>query len=200
MFLRDIMIDQRGGEPATFEYTTRGWKLKVFIVSIPFQDAVREVLREFTIEMKVQEDVSGVMTKNSLSAELRRLQDGVGFKRSKYNDPALEARGPGSTRTPVGAASTVSATPDATETRSEPENSVPGINIRSSLSQRKHHERVRIATARYRARSTPAGRPTGIWAAGPGAITWGLFFGRPSEQLPMRSAADAMPSLRGWTV
>ena len=87
LFLRDVMIDQRGGEPATFEYTTRGWKLKVYIVSIPFQDAVGEVLREFTIEMKVQEDVSGVMTKNSLSAELRRLSDGVGFKRSKYNDP-----------------------------------------------------------------------------------------------------------------
>src|SRR4029077_6373446 len=31
LFLRDVMIDQRQGEPATFEYTTRGWKLKVFI-------------------------------------------------------------------------------------------------------------------------------------------------------------------------
>lgn len=86
-FLRDVMIDQRGGEPATFEYTTRGWKLNVFIVSIPFQDDVTQVLREFTIDMKVQEDVSGVMSKNSLGAELRRLQDGIGFKRSKYNDP-----------------------------------------------------------------------------------------------------------------
>jgi hypothetical protein len=91
-FLRDVMIDQRGGEPATFEYTTRGWKLNVFIVSIPFQDDVGQVLREFTIDMKVQEDVSGVMSKNSLGAELRRLQDGIGFKRSKYNDPLMQGQ------------------------------------------------------------------------------------------------------------
>jgi len=88
-FLRDVMIEQRDGEPATFEYTTRGWKLNVFIVSMPFEDEITAVLRTFTIAMKVQEDVSGVMTKNSLQAELRRLQDGIGFQRNQYNDPRL---------------------------------------------------------------------------------------------------------------
>lgn len=86
-FLRDVMIKQRNGSPATFEYTTRGWKLNVYIVSVPFQDAVGEVLRSFEVQMKVQEDVTGLVTKNSLDAELRRLQDGMGFRRSKYNDP-----------------------------------------------------------------------------------------------------------------
>lgn len=88
-FIRDIMVAQRNGQPATFEYTTRGWRLNVYIVSMPFADAVEEVLREFEIQMKVQEDVSGVMSSNSLSAELARLKDGVAFQRSKYNDPRL---------------------------------------------------------------------------------------------------------------
>lgn len=86
-FMRDIMIAQRGGKPATFEYTTRGWKFNAYVVSVPFADAIEEVLREFDIGLKVQEDISGVMSKNTLSAELRRLQDGIGFRRSKYNDP-----------------------------------------------------------------------------------------------------------------
>ena len=37
--------------------------------------------------MKVQEDVSGLISRNTLTSELRRLQDGIAFKRSKYNDP-----------------------------------------------------------------------------------------------------------------
>lgn len=86
-FMRDIMIRQRGGTPATFEYTTRGWKFNAYVVTVPFADAVEEVLREFEVTLKVQEDVSGVMSRNTLSAELTRLQDGMGFRRSKYNDP-----------------------------------------------------------------------------------------------------------------
>lgn len=87
-FMRDCMIVQRNrGVPVTFEYTTRGWKLNCFVVSVPFQDAIEEVKREFTITCKVQEDVSGVMSKNTLDAELRRLQDGINYQRGKYNDP-----------------------------------------------------------------------------------------------------------------
>lgn len=86
-FMRDVMIAQRNGKPATFEYTTRGWKLNCYVVSVPFEDAIEEVKREFTVQCKVQEDVSGVMSKNTLDAELLRLQDGINFSRSKYNDP-----------------------------------------------------------------------------------------------------------------
>ena len=91
-FMRDVMINQRNGVPATFEYTKRGWKLKCYIVSVPFQDSVEEVLRPFEIQMKVQEDVSGLMSKNSLRAELARLSDGIGFRRSQYNDPTLQGQ------------------------------------------------------------------------------------------------------------
>ncbi len=90
-FMRDVMIEQRDGTPAVFEYTTRGWKLNCYIVSVPFQDAIEEVLRPFEIQLKVQEDVSGLMSKSSLGAELRRLQDGVGFRRSPYNDPTKQS-------------------------------------------------------------------------------------------------------------
>ena len=86
-FLRDVMVEQRNGIPATFEYTTRGWKLNVFVVSMPFEDSVNEVLRTFSIQMKVQEDVSGVMTRNSLSAELRRLQDGLAYPAQRLQRP-----------------------------------------------------------------------------------------------------------------
>ena len=86
-FMRNVMIEQRNGIPATFEYTTRGWKFNAYVVSVPFADAVEEVLREFEVGMKVQEDVSGLMSRNTLQAELRRLQDGIGFRRNQYNDP-----------------------------------------------------------------------------------------------------------------
>lgn len=89
-FLRDIMVDQRGGEPAVFEYTKRGWKLNCYVVSVPFQDEIGEVLREFEITCKVQEDVSNILTKNSLDAELSRLKDGLGYRRTRYNDPTMQ--------------------------------------------------------------------------------------------------------------
>lgn len=106
-FMRDIMVEQRTGRPATFEYTTRGWKLNVYIVSVPFADAVEEVARPFEINMKVQEDISGVMSRNSLSAELSRLQDGVGFSRSKYNDPRLNAASSDQEQSPFNAANLI---------------------------------------------------------------------------------------------
>lgn len=86
-FMRDVMVTQRNGKPATFEYTTRGWKLNCYIANVPFADAIEEVQREFEVQCKVQEDVSGVASKNFLSAEIRKLQDGVNFKRGPYNDP-----------------------------------------------------------------------------------------------------------------
>jgi len=87
LFRRDVMISQRNGRPATFEYTTRGWKFNAYVVTVPFADAVEEVLREFEITMKVQEDLSGLISSNTLAAELRRLQDGIAFRRSRFNDP-----------------------------------------------------------------------------------------------------------------
>lgn len=90
-FLRDVMVAQRNGVPATFEYTTRGWKLRCFVAAVPFQDEYTAVARPYEIQLKVQEDISGLMTKNFLQAELQRMKDGVGWSRSKFNDPTMNA-------------------------------------------------------------------------------------------------------------
>ena len=84
-YFRDLLVDQRKGEPATFEYTTRQWKFDVFATSIPFQDDVKATTRELTLNFKVQEDISGVVSSSIVSAELKRFGEGIGFKRTEYN-------------------------------------------------------------------------------------------------------------------
>lgn len=76
-FLRDMMSDQRGDQTGTFEYTTRNWKLKVYSMSVPFEDQVGATVREMTLSFKIQEDVTGVISSSSLDAALTRLQEGV---------------------------------------------------------------------------------------------------------------------------
>lgn len=86
-FMTRMLIEQKDGTTGTFEYSTRGWKLNVYAVTIPFEDDVRATVRPITLNFKVQEDVSGVMSQNSLSRELQNLKDGIGWKKSKYNQP-----------------------------------------------------------------------------------------------------------------
>lgn len=87
-FMRNLLVNQRNGIPATFEYTTRGWKMKVFALAVPFTDSVSATVRELELNFKVQEDVSGVASQTSLTAELAALGDGVGFSHNQYNDAA----------------------------------------------------------------------------------------------------------------
>lgn len=84
-FMRDMMIDQRGGEPGKFIYTTRGWDLDVYAVSIPFQDRVTETTREISLSFKIQEDVSGTLTKQTIRAELAKIKKGIGFSHNQFN-------------------------------------------------------------------------------------------------------------------
>lgn len=84
-FMRDMINDQRKGDPGRFTYTTRNWDLKVFALSVPFMDTVTATTREIELRFKVQEDVSGVQTSMSLRNELNRLQQGIGFRKSGYN-------------------------------------------------------------------------------------------------------------------
>lgn len=84
-FMRDMINDQRKGDPGVFTYTTRNWRMKVFALSVPFQDTVSAVTREMELRFKIQEDVSGVQTSIALASELNRLKDGIGFRKSPYN-------------------------------------------------------------------------------------------------------------------
>lgn len=84
-FIRDLMNEQRNGKPATFEYTTKNWKLKVFAVSIPFSDAVGKPNSKIDMAFNVVEDTNQALSSASIGAELARLQEGIGYKRNKYN-------------------------------------------------------------------------------------------------------------------
>lgn len=90
-FLKQMMIDQRqrGGITGEFSYTTRNWRMKVFALTVPFQDQVAATTRELELRFKVAEDVSGVMSQIALSSEINRIQDGMGFRKSRFNDPNL---------------------------------------------------------------------------------------------------------------
>lgn len=84
-FMRDLMVQQRNGTPATFSYTTRGWQLKVFALNVPFHDAVQETIRELTLNFKIQQDVSGLQEAASISDALMALTNGIGFTANSFN-------------------------------------------------------------------------------------------------------------------
>jgi len=84
-FLRDLMVAQRSGERAVFEYTTRGWKLKVYIANFPFSDSVSATTRELTLNFKVQEDITGIVSSQSIINSLQAFSNGVGWQRDQYN-------------------------------------------------------------------------------------------------------------------
>jgi hypothetical protein len=81
-----------GHNTAVFEYTTRGYKLNVYSMSVPFQDDWLATTREIELQFKIQEDVSKVVTAASVSAELTALQGGVYRPNmaihNQFNDPA----------------------------------------------------------------------------------------------------------------
>jgi hypothetical protein len=91
LYLRDLLSDQRNGNPATFEYTTRNWKLNVYSMSIPFGDQMDATVREIAMNFKIQEDVTGVMSQVTMDAALATLQDGITgpgrTAHNNYNDP-----------------------------------------------------------------------------------------------------------------
>lgn len=93
-FLRDMMMEQRkdGGKTGVFSYTTRGWRLKVFALSVPFQDAVTATTRELEIRFKIAEDLTGEMSRIALDKELANLQDGIGFQKNEFNTPGWSLR------------------------------------------------------------------------------------------------------------
>lgn len=76
-YLRNVLSDQRSGNTATFEYTTRNWKMNVYSLSLPFEDEVTATVREMTLQFKIQEDVSGIASQASLDKTLASLVDGV---------------------------------------------------------------------------------------------------------------------------
>lgn len=112
-YLRDLLISQRNGETALFEYTTRRWKLHVYGLTIPFQDEVTATTRELELRFKIQEDVTGVVSQLAMSAELLRLQQGTisGPIHNEFNTPPgqgwYDLAPPGPSYSPSGIVNTV---------------------------------------------------------------------------------------------
>jgi hypothetical protein len=77
LWLRDLLNDQRQGGTATFLYTTRNWQLNVYAMTIPMMDKVEATTREIELNFKIQEDVSGILSRLTLDTELSKLQQGV---------------------------------------------------------------------------------------------------------------------------
>lgn len=92
LFFRDMLFDQREGrgEPGVFRYPNRGWELKVFAMNFPFKDSVPDILKEFTLTFKVQEDVTGIVSSSLIESEMEKLSKGIGWERNEYNTPSLE--------------------------------------------------------------------------------------------------------------
>lgn len=92
LFMRDMLFDQREGlsQPGVFRYPPRGWEMKVFALNFPFKDSVGDVLKPFTMNFKVQEDVSGVVTSSLIEAEMEKYSKGIGWERNEYNTPSVE--------------------------------------------------------------------------------------------------------------
>lgn len=91
-FFRDMLFDQReGGEPGLFSFPGRGWEMRVYALAFPYKDRWDDVRREFTMNFKVQEDVSGVVSSSVIANELAKLKQGVGYEKTVYNDPDLAA-------------------------------------------------------------------------------------------------------------
>jgi len=90
-FLKEMMLEQRkdGGKSGVFSYTTRNWRLKVYALSVPFQDSVTATVRELELRFKVVEDLTGEISQATLSSELARLRDGIGFEKGEFNTPAV---------------------------------------------------------------------------------------------------------------
>lgn len=89
-FFRDMLFNQReGGEPGTFSFPTRGWEFRVYALQFPYKDRWDDVVREFTMNFKVQEDISGVVSSSVIANELAKLKQGVGYEKTVYNDPDL---------------------------------------------------------------------------------------------------------------
>jgi len=93
-FMRDLMVNQRNGQPATFTYTTRNWNMKVFALNVPFADSVTETVRELELNFKIQEDISGTNIASSISDALSALQESIGWTASGFNNADASAQAP----------------------------------------------------------------------------------------------------------
>jgi hypothetical protein len=105
LFFRDLLIHQRDtASPATFSYPKRKFKFHVYVSSFQYVRALTEQpSRPFQIQFQVVEELGNTITKSIMSKELQRLNEGIGWAVSQYNDVTYKppSNAPKTTHTPV---------------------------------------------------------------------------------------------------
>lgn len=135
LFCRDFMFRQyETGEPGVFRFPQRNWELKVYLKSIPFADHRDDVKKSYMLRFKVQEDVNGIIAGDTVSAELNKIKDGIGYERNQYNYPVEET---GEEELNDGGSAVSGTTvPDAMDASGFNVNKLPGTNQSSALTSR----------------------------------------------------------------
>ena len=97
-FTRDLLLWQKENpdKVVKFVYSPRGYNFTVHLTGLSMSDSLDNITFPYSFNFNVNEDVSGIATDKVMSAELARLQEGVGFKLSKYvGDGTLDPLGTG---------------------------------------------------------------------------------------------------------
>lgn len=93
-FFRNLLMFQRDTQqPSVFAYPTRRFSFKVYVQAFQFQTSLDEdPSRPFVMSLQVVEEVTNTITKSIMSAELKKLNDGVGYQASQFTNPDLQGR------------------------------------------------------------------------------------------------------------
>lgn len=115
-FFRDMMIWQRDtGKAGVFTYTPRNYNLNIFAANLKIEDNLQNVIFPVTMNFNVQSDLAGVVQDQIISAEISRLQQGIGYTENSFNytaPPSTPAPAPSPPTQPVppGGSGTVNST------------------------------------------------------------------------------------------
>jgi hypothetical protein len=96
-FFKEMILWQRDTQtPAVFSYAPRSISLKVYGSDFTLQDYTGNVTFPFSLGFRVQEDLLGTVKSRLIVSELLALNEGIGYIKSKFNDPESTTGTPGS--------------------------------------------------------------------------------------------------------
>ena len=103
---KDTSLWQRDSRKSIrMTYPARNYVLDVFLKSISIADDLENVVRPLQIQMEIEDDFTGLLTKSIVEDELNYFQDGIGYEDNPFNDPDKDIdktdsrqAGPASTR------------------------------------------------------------------------------------------------------
>jgi hypothetical protein len=90
-FFKETMIWQRDSQNvAKFIYAPLNYNFDVFASTLTIQDQLANVLFPYTMGFKIRQDVGGykAVQNQLIDAEMKKLVDGIGYTKNKYNDPS----------------------------------------------------------------------------------------------------------------